>query len=76
MVQDTEKRLDELFDKLASGTISRPLLARLLHLSNALNQRVHPAAMQLSLQLMTDYMNTEGKWVVGLKRLTEMYART
>lgn len=75
MVQDTDKRLDELFDKLASGKISRPLLARLMHLSNALNQRAHPASSQLTLQLMTDFMNTEGKWVVGLKRLAEMYAR-
>jgi hypothetical protein len=76
MVQDTEKRLDELFDKLASSQISRPLLARLMHLSNALTQRAHPAAMQITLQLMTDFMTTEGKWVVGLKRLAEMYART
>ena len=75
MVQDTEKRIESLMDKLASDQVSKPILAQLIHLSNALKVRNIQSATQITLQLMTDSFDQEGKWVVGLKRLVELYAR-
>jgi hypothetical protein len=75
MMQDTEKRLDDLFDKLATDKIERPILAQLIHLSNALKAKDLNTATRISVEFMTTIFAKEGKWVVGLKRLVELYAR-
>ena len=75
MMQDTEKRLDDLFDKLATDKIERPILAHLIHLSNALKAKDLNTATRISVEFMTTIFAQEGKWVVGLKRLVELYAR-
>jgi hypothetical protein len=75
MIDDTEKRMDELFDKLASNQISSSILAKLIHLCNALKANDVQSATRMSLDLMTTSFEKEGKWVLGLKRLVELYAK-
>lgn len=62
-------------DKLASDQVGKPILAQLIHLANALNGKDLNSASQITMALMTSSFDQEGKWVVGLKRLVELYAR-
>ncbi len=75
MVHDTEKRIESLFDSLAANQIVKPVLAQLLHICQALKSRNLPEASKYTLNLMTANFDQGGKWVVGLKRLVELYGR-
>ena len=94
MVDDTEKRLDDLFERLASEKVDRVVLAKLVtlvrcgfydsfnisqHVANfnhtALNARDFGTTNAVAQDLMTTSFDVEGKWVVGLKRLAELYQR-
>ncbi|KAJ3056227.1 hypothetical protein HK097_007710 [Rhizophlyctis rosea] len=75
MVDDTEKRLDNLFERLASEKVDRVVLAKLVTLVRSLNARDFGTSNAVAQDLMTTSFDVEGKWVVGLKRLAELYQR-
>ncbi|KAJ3044138.1 hypothetical protein HDV00_003242 [Rhizophlyctis rosea] len=75
MVDDTEKRLDNLFERLASEQVQRVVLAKLVTLVRSLNARDFMTCNAVAQDLMTTSFDQEGKWVVGLKRLVELAQR-
>ncbi|KAJ3297995.1 hypothetical protein HK104_011290 [Borealophlyctis nickersoniae] len=75
MVEDTDKRLESLFERLAAKQLQPPVLAQLLTLANALNARDFPTANATVMSLMTTSFDQEGKWLLGVKRLVELYQR-
>lgn len=72
VLQDTEKRLNILFDKLAKKELDNTILALLVHLANSLNSQDFQKAFSLVMELMQKGSATDSKWVVGLKRLVEI----
>ncbi|RKO91784.1 hypothetical protein BDK51DRAFT_32073 [Blyttiomyces helicus] len=75
MVEDTDKRIDNLFERLAGDQVGEVVLAQLVVLSNALNAKDFATANGCIMTLMTSSFDHEGKWMVGAKRLVEMYSR-
>ena len=73
MVQDTEKRLEFLFDRLAQELVPEVVLARLVLITKDLQtgniQRALDGVMAL-LSVSGDFSD-EAKWIVALKRLVE-----
>ncbi|KAJ3075254.1 hypothetical protein HK102_005649 [Quaeritorhiza haematococci] len=75
MIDDTDKRLETLFERLAMGELPDRVLAQLVILGKALNERDMSSATVVVTGLMTTSYDKEGKWVVGCKRLIEMYQK-
>ncbi|KAJ3381177.1 hypothetical protein HDU92_005545 [Lobulomyces angularis] len=75
LIEDTEKRLELLFDDLASEKISKPILAKLVVISKALTANDFQKASTTIMSIMTGNFNVEDRWVLGLKRLIDFYPR-
>ncbi|KAI9351189.1 hypothetical protein BDR26DRAFT_850628 [Obelidium mucronatum] len=77
VLEDTDKRLEELLERLGSQSVPDVIMAHLVILSNALNAKDIPAATNttMTLTLMSTEHHDEAHWIVGAKRLVEMYAR-
>ena len=67
--------MQELFERLNEKKLPKSVLAQLIQLSNALNASDMTSASSLSVHLMTSSFDHEGKWVLGVKRLVELYNR-
>lgn len=74
MLQDTEKRMNMLFEKLQIKEVETSTLALVVHLSNSLNLKDYQKASGLVMELMQKGSAADSKWVVGLKRLVELVA--
>ncbi|CAG8490660.1 13439_t:CDS:10 [Cetraspora pellucida] len=69
LLDDTEKRLNVLFDALNNEEISPSVIESLLTLVRDLESRNFPNAINIQVQLMTTKMEECGKWIVGIKQL-------
>jgi hypothetical protein len=84
MCDETEKRLEYLYDRLAMDNVPPIVLATLVqitqgtrHLTNNVDiqSRNYARAMSAVMSLMTSNYENETKWIVGLKRLVDYLAR-
>ncbi|KAI9741327.1 MAG: protein transport protein S31 [Cirrosporium novae-zelandiae] len=72
-VNDTEKRLNILFDHLNREDLLKPdTVDQMAELAGALQQRDHEAAMGIHLDILTNKTEECGHWMVGVKRLIGM----
>jgi hypothetical protein len=82
MVDDADKRMENLFDLLGNSmlqqtilaimyTISKGTYSYLSHLFDIQSRNFHSAKDQ-AMQLMANHQET-ASWCVGLKRLIELY---
>ncbi|CAG8653825.1 10633_t:CDS:2, partial [Dentiscutata heterogama] len=69
ILDDTEKRLNLLFDALNNEEVSPGVTELLLTLVRDLESRNFPSAINNQVQLMTTKMDECGKWIVGIKQL-------
>ena len=72
---DTEKRCLILFEKLEKQELDSTVLGLLIHLSNAVNVQDNSKAGQISMELMQKGTPGDSKWIVGVKRLVELYSK-
>lgn len=74
IVDDTERRLNVLFDGLNAGTMSRPVVEELGALVHCVQARDIPRAMAMHVELLTSGSRTDdiGLWMSGLKQLLRM----
>ncbi|KAF8318711.1 hypothetical protein DL93DRAFT_2164889 [Clavulina sp. PMI_390] len=74
MVDDTERRLNVLFDGLNAGTISRPVVEELGGLVQAMQARDLNRAMAIHVDLLTSGSRTDdiGLWMSGVKQLIRL----
>ncbi|KAJ3159371.1 hypothetical protein HDU86_001689 [Geranomyces michiganensis] len=75
MMDDTAKRIDNLYERLNADLLPPHVLALAVQLANALVARDFASATNATTTLMTTSFDQEGKWVLGLKRLVEMAQR-
>lgn len=77
-VNDTEKRLNILFDHLNNETLLKAdTVAEMLEISNAVQAREFERAGALLTQVMKVKLESEGgNWMVGVKRLIAMSRAT
>ncbi|KAF8520885.1 hypothetical protein BU17DRAFT_46119 [Hysterangium stoloniferum] len=71
MVDDTERRLNALFDALNCGTLSKPVLEQLQTLTSVMATRDRDQAMALHVDLLTrgSVSDDIGLWMAGVKQL-------
>ncbi|KAJ3104262.1 hypothetical protein HK100_004085 [Physocladia obscura] len=77
MLDDTDRRLDELLERLAVQAVPDILLAHLILLANAFTAK-NPAAAKktaMTLTLMSTEHHEDAHWIVGAKRLVDMFDR-
>ncbi|KAG4300895.1 hypothetical protein PCK1_002972, partial [Pneumocystis canis] len=71
-VQDTERRLNILFDHLNDNTsLSNDLLDEMIVLVEAMLAKNYQLALNIHINLITTRMEECGHWMVGVKRLLE-----
>ena len=76
-VDDTEKRLNYLFDHLNNEELLKPdTVGMLVELSQALQARDFDRAGALQREIHTDKVDECGNWMVGVKRLVGMCRAT
>ncbi|KAJ3073303.1 hypothetical protein HDU98_001853 [Podochytrium sp. JEL0797] len=77
VLEDTDKRLEELLERLGEMLVPDVILAHLVVLANAFNTKDLPTATKtaMTLSLMSTEHHEESHWIVGAKRLVEMYSR-
>ena len=72
-VDDTEKRLNILFDALNNEDLLRPdTVGQMVELSQALEQRDFDRASSLQTEIHRDKVDECVNWMVGVKRLISM----
>lgn len=72
-VDDTEKRLNILFDHLNNEELLQPpTVAQLLELCQALDSRNFDRASEIQLDVHQNRVEECGDWMVGVKRLIGM----
>ena len=76
MIQDTDKRLEFLFDRLSAQQVPDDVLAPLVVISQAIQAGDYGTSQKTVMELVTSNHPEETKWVVGLKRLVEFLTRT
>ncbi|TPX67623.1 hypothetical protein CcCBS67573_g07444 [Chytriomyces confervae] len=77
VLEDTDKRLEELLERLGTQSVPDAILSYLVLLANAFNAKDMAAASKttMKLTLMSTENHDEAHWIVGAKRLVEMYTR-
>ncbi|KAJ3099375.1 hypothetical protein HDU97_003248 [Phlyctochytrium planicorne] len=77
IVDDTDRRLEELLERLGEKSIPFPVMAQLAKVSEAINARDIPGASNASVQLtlLSSAHSSEARWILGVKRLIELYAK-
>lgn len=73
-VEDTDRRIDGLFDRLANHKIQsqRMVFAQLFQVAQALNSKSYMEAQAMILKMMTSNYADETQWILGAKRLVEL----
>jgi len=76
-VDDTEKRLNILFDHLNNEDLLQPdTVGMLVELSQALQNRDFNRASEIQMDVHRDKVGECGNWMVGVKRLVGMCKAT
>ncbi|KAJ1974310.1 hypothetical protein H4R33_006834 [Dimargaris cristalligena] len=71
-LEDATKKMDLLFARLKEDQVAQPVLLELTNIVTALEAGKNDEASRLFLPLMQHYVETEGKWLLGLRRLIEL----
>jgi protein transport protein SEC31 len=72
-VNDTEKRLDILYDHLNNEDLLKPdTVAQIVELSQALEAKDFARAGEIQMEVHRDKVDECGNWMVGVKRLVGM----
>ncbi|CAO3597332.1 unnamed protein product [Absidia cylindrospora] len=71
MLDDTEKRLNTLFDNMNNGEISDDVGQSMVKLAQAIQARDYAGAHHLQVGLVTTKYGECGAWLVGVKRLID-----
>jgi protein transport protein SEC31 len=72
-VNDTEKRLDILYDHLNNEDLLKPdTVAQIVELSQALEAKDFTRASEIQIEVHRDKVEECGNWMVGVKRLVGM----
>jgi len=71
LVDDTERRLNTLFDALNCETLSKPTVEMLMNLIGAMAARNRDAAMNLHVEMLTRGSASDDitVWMAGIKQL-------
>lgn len=77
-VNDTEKRLNILFDHLNNGDLLKPdTVQQMDEISRCIQARDFTKAVEIQTDMMKNKLETEGgNWMVGVKRLIAMSKAT
>ncbi|KAI5291992.1 protein transport protein S31, partial [Ascosphaera acerosa] len=76
-VNDTERRLNILFDHLNNEDLLRPdTIASMVELAQAVQARDYDTAHTIHLEILTNKTDECGNWMVGVKRLIGMSRAT
>ncbi|TPX65974.1 hypothetical protein SpCBS45565_g04772 [Spizellomyces sp. 'palustris'] len=75
MIEDTDKRLENLYERLSADQVPNHVLASAVQLATALNNKDYTTCHSIVMALMTTSFDQEGKWVLGAKRLVELCQR-
>jgi protein transport protein SEC31 len=71
-VNDTEKRLNVLFDNLNNQTLLKPnTVADMVRLAEALQAKNYDAALAVQTEIMTNRTDECGAWMVSLPVLSD-----
>ncbi|KAJ1955157.1 protein transport protein S31, partial [Dispira parvispora] len=71
MMDDTEKRLNQLFDLMNNGDLPAKLEEPLLSLARAIQNGDYQQAHQVYLKLIHSNFDSSQRWMMGVKRLVE-----
>lgn len=71
-MEDSVKRLQSLIAQLCRQELSQPVTSVLLQISQQLQGRQYDGAAAGCQQLMTNYFNEVGQWIVAARRLIDM----
>lgn len=74
MFEDTTKRLQVLQEQLEHGTIKERIVKPLEDMIEALSTRSFTQCQAIHAKLMQTEFESEGKWLLGFKRLMDLYA--
>lgn len=75
MWQDTEKRLEALYDALADGNVREACLIGLVECIEYIDKADFSGASRVVLGLLEGAIGDESRWAMGVRRLVDMYAR-
>ncbi|KAG0317415.1 hypothetical protein BGZ99_006305 [Dissophora globulifera] len=73
MFEDTTKRLQVLQDQMESGTVKERVVAPLNEMIQALSSKSFAKSQAIHAKLMQTEFESEGKWLLGFKRLIDLY---
>jgi protein transport protein SEC31 len=74
-LEDCEKRLSVLFDKLNNKEISDVVTNKLLDLSRLIESKDYRSAGDMHVSMMTSHFEEVGSWMIGLKRIVDILSR-
>ncbi|KAG0232204.1 hypothetical protein BGW42_008328 [Actinomortierella wolfii] len=72
MFEDTQKRLQALLEQMDKGTVKERVRAPLGEMIDLLWQGQYAAALTIHTKLMQTDFDSEGRWLLGFKRLTDL----
>ncbi|KAG0270475.1 hypothetical protein BGZ95_001678 [Linnemannia exigua] len=73
MFEDTTKRLQSLQEQMQNGTIKERVVIPLGEMIEALSTRSYSQCHAIHAKLMQTEFDSEGKWLLGFKRLIDFY---
>ncbi|GJJ67871.1 hypothetical protein EMPS_00217 [Entomortierella parvispora] len=76
MFEDTTKRLQALQEQMDKGTVKESVVVPLGEMIQALSTRSFAQCQAIHAKMMQTEFDSEGKWLLGFKRLTDLYATT
>ncbi|KAF9369815.1 hypothetical protein CPC16_004160 [Podila verticillata] len=74
MFEDTTKRLQALLDQMDSNSVKERVVIPLGEMIQALSTRSFTECQAIHAKLMQTDFDSEGKWLLGFKRLIDLYA--
>ncbi|CAG8581933.1 7062_t:CDS:2 [Paraglomus occultum] len=75
VIADTEKRITFLFEKLEKQELPDPVLGKVGKVCEHLDNKDFQNALSMHNNLMTTHFDKEGKWLLGVKRLIDLYQK-
>lgn len=73
MFEDTTKRLQSLQEQMQNGTVKERVVVPLGEMIEALSSRSFAECHAIHAKLMQTEFDSEGKWLLGFKRLIDLY---
>ncbi|KAL2911215.1 hypothetical protein HK105_209323 [Polyrhizophydium stewartii] len=71
-IEDTDRRIEGLFDRLANHKLERVVLGQTLLVAQALDAKQYAQAQAIVMKMMKANYANETAWILGAKRLTEL----